>query len=138
MAGKLDLDALESATGRLEEIVGARTADPGNVFVRDAAIQRFEFTYELAHKTLRRYLEQAAADPQAVERMSFPNLIRTASEQGLIRSDWERWSGWREARAKTSHTYHEDVAISVAGIVPDFLAEARHLLEQLKRRAAES
>jgi len=29
---------------------------PDSALMRDGVIQRFEFTYELSHKTLRRYL----------------------------------------------------------------------------------
>jgi nucleotidyltransferase substrate binding protein (TIGR01987 family) len=130
----LDLSSLKAAIDRLAEVVAARQADPDNAFLRDAAIQRFEFTYELAHKMLRRYLDLTAADPQEIERMSFPNLIRTASEQELIHSDWERWHRWREARAKTSHTYDEGVAEDVAAGIPEFLPEVRFLFDQLRLR----
>lgn len=135
MAVPLDLGSFAGAIDRLAEAVAALQAQPDNALIRDAAIQRFEFTYELAHKMLRRYLEMTAADPQAVEQSSFQDLIRTGSEQGLLRSDWERWREWRQARAITSHTYDEKKARQVAAVVPDFLAEARHLHGRLSERS---
>ena len=45
-----------------------------------ALIQRFEFTYDLEHKMLRRALEDAAAEPEEIDRLSYPALIRTAGE----------------------------------------------------------
>jgi hypothetical protein len=40
-------------------------------------------------------------------------------------------------RSKTSHTYDEGIALQVVAGIPDFLAEARYLLEQLQTRSAE-
>lgn len=135
MTVRLDLRSFEEAAGRLAEALDALGAEPANSLIRDAVIQRFEFTYELAHKMLRRYLEMAAPDPQAVGQMSFQDLIRTGSEQGLLRSDWERWREWRQARGITSHTYDERKALQVVAVIPDFLAEARHLFQKLHERS---
>ncbi|MBI4081170.1 MAG: nucleotidyltransferase substrate binding protein [Candidatus Lambdaproteobacteria bacterium] len=136
MTVRLELESIENAIGRLAEALAALEADPKNALIRDAVIQRFVFTYELSHKMLRRYLERTAPDPQAVGRMSFADLIRTGSEQALLRSDWERWREWRQARGVTSHTYNEQLARQVAAVVPAFLEEARHLCRQLRERTA--
>ncbi len=37
-------------------------------------------------------------------------------------------------RAKTSHTYNEEVALTVVAGIPGFLGEARHLLQELQKR----
>jgi len=39
-------------------------------------IQRFEFTHELSHKMLRRYLKETAASPEEIDRIPFADLIR--------------------------------------------------------------
>ncbi|MCX8049353.1 MAG: nucleotidyltransferase substrate binding protein [Methylohalobius sp.] len=67
-------------------------------------IQRFEFTYEMAYKTLKRYLEWASPAPEEIDRLTFPDLIRTASEQDLLKGDWPQWRTYREMRNKTSRT----------------------------------
>ncbi len=85
---------------------------------------------------LRRYLEMAAANPEAVDMMSFSELIRTGFEQGLLRSSWDVWQGYRKVRGITSHTYDETRAREVLAMVPDFLAEARELLARLQARLA--
>lgn len=136
MAVVLDLNSFDSAILRLTEAVDALASQAGNDLIRDAAIQRFEFTYELSHKMLRRYLAVTAPASEEIERMSFQDLIRTGSEQGLLRSDWERWHDWRRAREITSHAYDEAKARQIAAIIPDFLAEARYLNEQLRARAS--
>ncbi len=110
--------------------------NPGDDIVRDACIQRFEFTYEVSHKMLRRYLEATSANPAEFDAMSFQDLIRTGSERGLLLSDWSRWKVFRTARSITSHTYDETKAREVFAIIPEFLAEASHLRDRLKDPAA--
>ena len=73
---------------RLSEGLTRHRTEPADAQLRDGLIQRFEFTYDLSHRMLRRVLEEAAANPEEVDRMSFPSLIRTGIEQGLIAGDW--------------------------------------------------
>lgn len=131
----LDLSPLVKAVARLGEGLERHSATPQDDQLRDGLIQRFEFTYDLAHKMLRRTLEAAAANPEEIDRMAFPTLIRTAWEQGLITSDWIAWRTWREMRNITSHTYDEAKARMVAEAVPGFLAEARDLVNRLEASA---
>ena len=48
----LDITPLERALARLEEGWRRYLQDPEDLQIRDGLIQRFEFTYELAHKML--------------------------------------------------------------------------------------
>ncbi|WP_200915823.1 HI0074 family nucleotidyltransferase substrate-binding subunit [Jeongeupia sp. HS-3] len=130
----LDLTSLASAIDRLAEALDAIHAEPENLLYRDATIQRFEFTYEIAHKMLRRYLAQAAANPEEIHEMAFADLIRAGNAQGLLQGDWPRWREFRQARGTTSHTYDEAKAKQVLILIPDFLAEARGLLLALQAR----
>ena len=65
---------------------------------------------------------------------AFPDLIRTGDGQGLLQRDWPLWRRFRDMRARTSHTYSAAVAQQVVAGIPDFLAEATHLLDQLQQR----
>jgi nucleotidyltransferase substrate binding protein (TIGR01987 family) len=134
--GRLDIRSLEKAVDRLREGFDRYQRDITDTQIRDGLIQRFEFTYELSHKMLKRYLEATAASPEQYDAMPFPDLIRSANEQGLLLGDWPRWRAYREMRAKTSHTYDEEVAVAVVGGIPDFLREAVHLRDQLRARLA--
>ena len=127
----LDFSTLFNAIDRLEEGLTRYLRDTGDAQIRDGLIQRFEFTYDLAHKMLRRVLEAAAANPESIDRMSFPELIRTASEQGLLKSDWSEWRTFREMRNITSHTYDEAKALQVVAEIPAFLDEVRVLSARL-------
>jgi nucleotidyltransferase substrate binding protein (TIGR01987 family) len=133
---RLDIGSLEKAVDRLREGFDRYQRDITDTQIRDGLIQRFEFTYELSHKMLKRYLEATAASPEQYDAMPFPDLIRSANEQGLLLGDWPRWRAYREMRAKTSHTYDEDVAVAVVAGIPDFLREAVHLRDQLRARLA--
>lgn len=101
--------------------------------LRNSVIQCFEFTYELSHKMLRRYIEESAASADALDIQSFQNLIRAGNEQNLLRSDWRKWKAYRQARNESSHTYDLDKAEQVYLIVPDFLLEAKYLYQQLTK-----
>ncbi len=76
-----------------------------------------------------------AAPVQPEKKMTFPTLIRTASDLGLLRSGWNVWHEFREARNLTSHVYNEDIALRVMGIIPAFAEEAELLYNQLKKTA---
>ena len=130
---QLDFTSFVSAVGRLEEGLERYNRDTSDSQIRDGLIQRFEFTYDLAHKMLRRQLEAVSANPEQVDRLSFAELIRSVTEQGLIKSDWSAWRTWREMRNITSHTYDEAKARQVVDGIPAFLAEAQDLAERSQR-----
>jgi len=127
----LDLNPLLKVIARLGEGLERYQRDVGDTQIRDGLIQRFEFTYELSHKMLKRYLEISSASSAQFDGMAFADLIRTANEQALLLSDWPRWKQFREMRGKTSHTFDETVALEVVAEIPAFLVEARHLSNQL-------
>ncbi|MDE2686213.1 MAG: nucleotidyltransferase substrate binding protein [Chloroflexota bacterium] len=124
----------ERAIRRLEEGLARYRADISDIQIRDGLIQRFEFTYELGHKVLKRYLEHVSASPDQFDEMTFQDMIRTANEQGLLLGDWPDWRRFREMRARTSHAYNEDAAILVVDAIPRFIEEATFLRDKLRER----
>lgn len=136
----IDFSTLSRAIGQLEKsLIYANSdlakSDPGlKEQLRNSVIQCFEFTYELSHKMLKRYIESTAASPDEVDLGTFQNLVRTGNEKGLLRSDWSKWRTYRQARNDSSHAYDEDKAEAVFEIAPDFLDEARYLLIELESR----
>ena len=112
--------SLGNAVRRLREGLARYEREAADEQIRDGLIQRFEFTYELAHKMLGRYLKQTAASPDHIERLPFADLIRTGNAQGLLRGDWPTWRRFRKMRARTSHTYDAKVASQVVSAIPGF------------------
>lgn len=133
----LDFTPLRNAVARLVEGLKRHLSEPDDLQIRDGLIQRFEFTYDLSHKSLRRAVEARAPNPEEVDQMSFPALIRTGFEQGLVSGGWTAWQRYRELRNITSHTYDEAKAQEVAAAIPEFLAEAQSLLARLEASATE-
>lgn len=133
---KPNISPLQRALDRLIEGLARYESDTSDTQIRDGLVQRFEFTYEIAHKLLKRFLEYTSPNPEQFDGMSFQDLIRTADEQGLLLGEWADWRRFREMRGKTSHTFNEDVALEVVAGIPRFIEEARTLHERLKGRLA--
>jgi nucleotidyltransferase substrate binding protein (TIGR01987 family) len=134
----LDVSSLRNALQSLEKSLGflasnlAKDPDLREQF-RAAAIQAFEFTYELAFKMLKRQLEQMSANPAALDTMEYMDIIRSGAEAGLIR-DIARYRDYREKRNITSHAYDQAKAEQIVNILNDFRDDVRHLLAELERR----
>jgi nucleotidyltransferase substrate binding protein (TIGR01987 family) len=106
-------------------------AQPKNEFLRDSAIQRFEFTFELAWKVLKEYLEL-----QGLEARSPKAAIRGAFQVGLLPED-PGWLEMLELRNLTSHTYDEALAERIYGELPNALERFRQLLQKLEEAEGE-
>ncbi|HCS78741.1 TPA: nucleotidyltransferase [Patescibacteria group bacterium] len=113
---------LELATERLIEAI----ALPETQIHRDATIQRFEFTFELAWK-----LMHAILADNGIEVYGPKNTFREAARLQLI-DNVEIWFTFLEARNLTTHTYKEDNAKYVyrkakefSQLLPEFIEKAR-------------
>jgi nucleotidyltransferase substrate binding protein (TIGR01987 family) len=129
-----NLTAFENATKRLGEILVRYQKDVTDDGIRDSVIQRFEFTYSIALKTLSKFLIMHSFTSYDVNQMSFNDIIRTANQLGLLKSNLEQWTVFRNMRNLTSHTYDENVAKQVVSVVPEFYKEVCFLLESLKEK----
>jgi nucleotidyltransferase substrate binding protein (TIGR01987 family) len=94
------------AAARLLEAV----AQPESAIVRDATIQRFEFTFELVWKTLKLYLERQGHEcggPRPTLKKAFADgLIATPEEADV-------WLPMLDDRNLTSHAYDEVLAARI-------------------------
>lgn len=125
----LALSAFAKALGRLKEVL----AENETPIVRDALIQRFEFTFESAWKAAYRWLRARGV---AVGDEAFAVLPR-ALALGLI-ADEAAWAEMRQKRNLTSHTYDEALAVEVAAFVrARAVALFDELLATLQARAEE-
>ena len=130
----LDISALENAVRSLDIALQKQKTTPDDDLIRDGCIQRFEYTYELSHKMLKRFLMLTEPDAQFIAEMTFQTLIRTGFDRGLLAHSWDIWHDYREKRGITSHTYSAEKARIVFSILPDFLAEAQFLVQRLHER----
>ncbi|MDR0887122.1 MAG: nucleotidyltransferase substrate binding protein [Candidatus Nomurabacteria bacterium] len=130
----LDLSSFAKATSSLSEILERYAREQNDAAVRDAVVQRFEYTYELAYKIIKRYLETTDPNPSSIDLLSFQDLVRLANERGIIKGSVDDWLNFRNQRNITSHTYDEIKAYSVVKVAPDFLNEALFILSELENR----
>jgi nucleotidyltransferase substrate binding protein (TIGR01987 family) len=91
--------------------------------VRDGVIQRFEFTYELAWKTTKVFLE----DSGIIDINSPKAVIKEAYAQKLIRNE-KNWLLMLNDRNMTSHMYKEEMAVEIAKRISDFYIKEFELL----------
>ncbi len=131
----LDFSSYEKALTSLQKVLARSRAVPDDDDIRDACIQRFEYTYELAFKMLKRQLEQELPSREELDQLPFKEMIRIGAERGLITVP-QRWFDYRDKRNITSHTYDEEKAREVYGVLADFAADAADLLSRLKTRHA--
>jgi nucleotidyltransferase substrate binding protein (TIGR01987 family) len=132
----LDLTSLRDALASLRRgLTRWQATDGQDEELRDACIQRFEYTFELSWKMLQRRLELDLPDARSVDAMSFRELMRSGGERGLVR-DVDAWMVFRDKRNTTSHTYNAAKAADVAAVIPGFADHAQELLTQLQAKGA--
>ncbi len=125
---KLALDHFEKALARLHEVL----AQPENEFIRDATIQRFEFTFEAAWKAMYRWARGRGVDLDEDAYSTIPEAFK----RRLI-TDEKRWGEMRKYRNLTSHTYNLPLAIEVVAFVrADGVAVLDALAKALRERGA--
>lgn len=132
--GTFSISALENVHKRLGDVLKIFVENENDDIVRDSVIQRFEFTYFIALKTLRKYFEGMAFVMEDVQQMTFNQVIRVANQLDLLHFELDRWTEFRQMRNLTSHTYDEEVARKVVAVIPDFCEEVGYLLKQLRSK----
>lgn len=136
----LDLTSFQHALEELEKAYAKACSpeiknDPEMFgFLRSTVIHNFEFTYELSHKFMRRFLDLYGPDRDDKEEYVFRTLLRLSHEYGLI-AEVEPWLDFRSKRNITSHTYDQVKADVVFSVMPEFLREARFLMNALDKQA---
>lgn len=126
MTDKIDLSSLETALVTLRDSL---KRPPANLLERDGVIQRFEYTFELSWKMIRKVLlAMGRIDVSA----SPKPLLRDAHQEHFL-EDIEKWFGFLEARNQTSHIYDSKIAEKVYRAAQEFAPYGEALLEKLRK-----
>jgi len=128
-------ESLEKALITLKEAWAEYQKDLSNTFVRDSVIQRFEYTFEISHKILRRFLSETEASRAEVSEMLFNELIRLGCKRGLLLNDLETWDKYRKSRNLTSHNYDEFNVDNIIVIIPVFIEDIEYELAKIKEKS---
>ncbi len=120
------IENYKRAIAQLEEAVSRYQLSPEDTLYRDGLIQRFEFTVELAWKSIKEYLE----DQGVVLSIASPRgILKEAFAAGIL-DDGEQWNAILTARNLTSHVYDETTAAGIARqICTEFLPPLQALMQ---------
>lgn len=122
----------QNALKRLEEAITRYQAAPGDTLYRDGLIQRFEFTFELAWKSLKEYMEDQG---MVMTIISPRSVLKEAYAAGMIDNP-DIWNEAVDSRNLMSHIYDEETAISIADRVSsEFIVPLTALAEFYKKMA---
>lgn len=106
--------------------------EPETQINRDAAIQRFEFTFEISWKTLQSFLKQGegiiANSPKSVFREALTLKLLTEKETELAMA-------MTDDRNMTVHTYHEGLARTIYNKLPVYYKLFESLLGIISKKA---
>ncbi len=119
-----DLSSLKLALNSLKDVL----KQDYNDYIRDAAIQRFEYTFELAWKAMKRTLKEEGSEIGSPKQ-----VFRSAFEAKLI-DDLEQWFALLKERNLTVHTYNEETAKEVYESAKSFPKVVDQLIYNLENR----
>lgn len=118
------LDAMKKqfsgALARLDEIV----REEKTTIVRDAAIKRFEFTFDLSWKLMRAFLEEH----KGITCVSPKECIREAFHYGAIGED-VIWTQLTDLHNAIAHEYSEEFANDLFAKLPEIFVAFKKLKE---------
>jgi len=114
--------SFEQAFRRLKEVL----AEPKTGLARDAAIKRFEFTYELSWKAIQSFLAR-----EGISCVSPKTCFKEAYKFGLV-PDSPLWIRMIEDRNLTVHTYNESVADEIYGRLSSYVPLFEDLTKNLQ------
>jgi nucleotidyltransferase substrate binding protein (TIGR01987 family) len=120
----LYISQFESAMSQLQKSL----EQPKDEFVRDSAIQRFEFTFELFWKMLKEY-----ASFQGLEVRSPRESIQKAFALGIIADD-DLFLAMLESRNLAAHAYHEGTAEEIYKCLPAYAGAMISVAELISNR----
>ena len=95
------------------------------------AIQAFEVSYELAWKTLQKFLAK-----EGKETRSPRETFRLAAQFGYLDNP-QIWFRFGEERNLTTHTYREDVLTELLNLLSPFVKELEQLIKNLEEKSKE-
>jgi nucleotidyltransferase substrate binding protein (TIGR01987 family) len=125
---KQKLENFQNAAARLNE--GLVKFDAANDLLRDGIIQRFEFTFELAWKTLKALFED-----EGLKGINSPKTVLKEAFIALLITDEELWLNMLNDRNSTAHIYSEEMAQGICdNIATKYAAEFERLISKIKTR----
>lgn len=103
--------------------------EPFSMIIRDATIQRFEYTFEALWKFLKEYLKEKEGIVSNSPKACFKEIFSLGflTEEGTVRC-----LEMTDRRNDTSHTYKEEVAKLIYSKIKGYYTLMKNLLDQFE------
>jgi nucleotidyltransferase substrate binding protein (TIGR01987 family) len=129
---KQRFDNFEKAWRLLHAALDGRPLDSLSDLEKEGVIQRFEYTFELAWKTLKDYLDYSGV---ALDQLTPRAVIKAAFAARLL-ADGQAWIDMLEQRNLMAHTYDRaNFETAISGIAGRYLGALDQLFALLQREA---
>ena len=127
----LDIEALRKAKESLQKSYsvyqeGNDEPEMCSIYA-DSCVKRFEYTFETAWKTMKKYFKLQYSKKE--EELTMNNIFRYMESYGFAQS-WLRWKEYYRQRNNTSHEYNIEKSRELLKIIPDFLIDVDFLLKK--------
>ncbi len=123
--------SFQKAYLRLEDAIKQVDAQPDNLLLQAGLIQTYEFTFELAWKTMKDHLELVGFTVSAPR-----EVLRTAFQEEYIVAV-DVWLKALDDRNKTAHAYDEEMAkLVVLDIVNTYFPVIKIFYAEFSQRTA--
>lgn len=122
---KSALQTLQASMKTLEENKSCDFVD----MLEDSCIKRFEYTLEIARKTMKRVLKKLYGKSE--EELTVNNTFRLMQGYKLI-PQWENWKEYYEKRNNTAHEYNLEKSRALIEIIPRFITDTKTLIRNIE------
>ena len=124
-------ERLSSARRALDTLKELSGVEKVTVIQRDAAIQRFEYTFEAVWKAGRLYLKEI----EGLDIASPKGVIRACMQTGIFNEEQTVLAlDMVDDRNQTSHTYNEDLAEKIYGRLSGYVSIYDHWIERMEKK----
>lgn len=130
---ELDLSNLKHSLDTLKECYSDMVKEDDDkikLYIQDACIKRFEYTYETAKKIMNKYLKKEYDKTE--KDLTINNIFREMYGLNII-ENFENWAEYRLKRNITSHEYDLDKSSEILDIVPSFIVDTEYLITSLEK-----
>ena len=99
---------------------------------RAACVKEFEIILEQCGKLLKKRLRDFFSSNKEADKLTFKDIFRYAAKHNLISMESsERWFIYRDNRNSTAHDYGEGFAEQTLKLLPEFIVDAKEVLNVL-------
>ena len=126
------IQSLENAHQELRKVSGPEC--PLYDVYRAACVKEFELVLAQSGKLLRMCLRSYSVTNRQINQLRFKDVYRHAAHHDILSTAAvERWLRYRDNRNETAHEYGEGFAESTLELLPDFICDAKMLVEVIEQ-----